>query len=434
MKAIDIALKDLTRSFRSAFAVIFMFGVPLLVTGMFYLMFGNMAQNGGFDLPKTKVVIANMDAGGPKFQLNPRNIPGGRKAETMGDLIVSILESDEMADLIEVAYASDPQIARTAVDSQQAQVAIIIPADFSEQFADVREGQAVIEFYQDPTLTIGPGIVKDLASHFMDGFSGAKIASQTAISRLSAHGVQADQDLAGQVAQQYVAWQQTSGHDENSAVPRLAILSPSGEVQANAQKAVPIGPIMAGMMVFFVFFIGANEAASLIREAEEGTLARILTTPTSQAILLTGKFLGVAVSLAIQVVLLLLASSFLFRINWGQPATVILVAFGLIVAAAGFGVMIMSFIKNSRQAGPVLGGVMTLAGMLGGLFTTGLPNLPATAAQVGLVTPHGWALQAWKLSLSGAGPVQALTPILVLAGLGLVFLAAGIALFRKRFA
>src|ERR1044071_7926771 len=145
MKAFDIALKDLTRSFRSAFAVVFMFGVPLLVSGMFYLMFGNMAQNGGFDLPRTKVIIANMDAGGPRFQVNPKNIPGGRKAETMGDLIVNILESDEMTDLIEVTFAADPEAARTSVDSQQAQVAIIIPSNFSNQFADVREGKAVIE-------------------------------------------------------------------------------------------------------------------------------------------------------------------------------------------------------------------------------------------------------------------------------------------------
>jgi ABC-type Na+ efflux pump permease subunit len=133
MKAFDIAIKDLTRSFRSAFAVIFMFGVPLLVTGMFYFMFGNVSENGGFDLPRTKVIIANMDEGGPRFQVNPKNIPGGRQADTMGDLIVSILESDELADLIEITFAPDPQTARTSVDSQQAQVAVIIPSDFSEQ-------------------------------------------------------------------------------------------------------------------------------------------------------------------------------------------------------------------------------------------------------------------------------------------------------------
>src|SRR5512145_3509795 len=114
MKALDIALKDLTRSFRSMFALVFMFGLPLLVTGMFYFMFGNIAESDGFDLPRTKVIIANMDEGGPKFQVNPKNIPGGREAETMGDLIVSILQSDEMADLIEVSFAADPQAARAS--------------------------------------------------------------------------------------------------------------------------------------------------------------------------------------------------------------------------------------------------------------------------------------------------------------------------------
>ena len=103
MKAFDIAIKDLTRSFRSAFSIIFMFGVPLLVTGMFYFMFGNVSESGGFDLPRTKVIIANMDEGGPRFQVNPKNIPGGRQADKMGDLIVSILESDELADLIEIS-------------------------------------------------------------------------------------------------------------------------------------------------------------------------------------------------------------------------------------------------------------------------------------------------------------------------------------------
>ena len=176
MKAFDIALKDMTRSFRSFFAVVFMFGVPLMVTGMFYLMFGNMAQNGGFDLPRTTVVIANLDEGGPEFQVNPRNIPDGRAAKTMGDLVVNILQSDEMSDLIEVRFAADAASARAAVDSQQAQVALIIPPDFSEQFADIEKGKAVIEFYQDPTLTIGPAIMRSILGRFMDGMSGVKIA------------------------------------------------------------------------------------------------------------------------------------------------------------------------------------------------------------------------------------------------------------------
>ena len=54
----------------------------------------------------------------------------------MGELVVNILESDDMAELIEVSHAPSAEFARTAVDTQQAQVAIIIPSDFSHQFAD----------------------------------------------------------------------------------------------------------------------------------------------------------------------------------------------------------------------------------------------------------------------------------------------------------
>ena len=103
MKALDIALQDMTRSFRSFFAVIFMFVVPLLVTGMFYFMFGNIADSGEFSLPKTKVIITNLDEGGPKFNIDTDNIPGGKDADTMGELVVGILESEELADLIEVS-------------------------------------------------------------------------------------------------------------------------------------------------------------------------------------------------------------------------------------------------------------------------------------------------------------------------------------------
>jgi ABC-2 type transport system permease protein len=194
------------------------------------------------------------------------------------------------------------------------------------------------------------------------------------------------------------------------------------------------GPIMAGMLVFFTFFIGANEAESIIREDEQGTLARMFSTPARLSEILGGKFLAVVVSLCIQVVVLLVASRFLFGIHWGQPAAVIPVAISLIIAAAGFGVMLMSFIKSTRQTGPMLGGVMTLTGMLGGLFTTGIPNIAAGFEKMTLITPQGWAMQAWKGALSGAGAAQVLTPVLVLVAMGLVFLAVGMILFRKRFA
>jgi uncharacterized phage infection (PIP) family protein YhgE len=258
MKVFDIALKDMTRSFRSAFAVIFMFGIPLLVTGMFYFMFGNIASNGGFNLPRTRVVIANLDQGGPKFQVNPKNVPDGKKAETMGDLIVSILQSEEMTDLIEVSFAPDAGTARTAVDNQTYQVAIIIPADFSKQFADL-DGEAVIEFYQDPTLTIGPAIMRSILNRFMDGMSGVKIAVNVFLDETDS----SDYALTGQVVQQYLDTSLALSDDLEGEL--LDVRAPSSAPQnetAESQNLLLniIGPIMGGMMVFYAFFTGASTA------------------------------------------------------------------------------------------------------------------------------------------------------------------------------
>jgi ABC-2 type transport system permease protein len=191
---------------------------------------------------------------------------------------------------------------------------------------------------------------------------------------------------------------------------------------------------MIAMTIFFTFFMGANTAESIVREDEAGTLQRLLTTPTSQAVILGGKLTAIVLTLVVQVAILLGASSLLFGIRWGQPLTVALVTLTLVVLAAGFGVLLMSFVKNTRQTGPVMGGVMTLTGMVGGLFTSGVPNVPDVFDSVRLITPQGWAMYGWELTLQGAGARGILAPIAVMLGFGALFFGTGVLLFRKRFA
>jgi ABC-2 type transport system permease protein len=142
----------------------------------------------------------------------------------------------------------------------------------------------------------------------------------------------------------------------------------------------------------------------------------------------------VFVTLVIQTAVLIAASSLIFQISWGKPLSIGFASLGLIVAATGFGVMIMSFIRNTRQTGPVLGGVLTLTGMLGGLMSNGMANIPEIMDKVALTMPQGWAMQAWKLSLTGSDMGALLLPMLVLLALGILFFAIGFALFRRRFA
>jgi ABC-type Na+ efflux pump permease subunit len=434
MKALDIALKDMLRSFRSFFAVVFMFVVPLLVTGMFYFMFGNLAQDGGFSLPRTKVVIANMDAGGPKFQVNPKNIPGGKRADTMGELVVNILESDDMADLVELSFAPDPSAARAAVDGQQAQVAIAIPEDFSKEFADVY-GEAVIEFYQDPTLTISPKIIRAIMDRFMDGMSGVKIAVRVFLEDATPE----EQQLTGQLVQQYLQVSLAEAEDVEADLLEVHApdTAPDGEPEQNANLLLNIvSPIMGGMMIFYAFFTGTSTAGSILREEEERTLPRLFTTPTPQAVILSGKLLAVFLTVSVQVGVLLLAARLIFNVHWGEASSVLLVAIGIVFSASSFGVFLNSFIKNSKQGGVLYGGVLTVTGMVGmiRIFAMGSSAASTLGETVSLLVPQGWAVRGLLQSLEGAGPGDLVVNTLALLAWSAAFFGIGVWRFNRRYA
>ena len=433
MKAFDIALKDLTRSFRSTFAVIFMFGVPLLVTGMFYFMFGNITDEGGFTLPKTQVVIANLDEGGPKFQVNPKNIPGGKEANSMGDLIVSILQSEDMADLIEITLVPSAETARTAVDNQESQVAIIIPTDFSHQFADV-DGKAVIEFYQDPTLTLGPAIMRSILNRFMDGMSGVKIAVNFFVDEAEPEQL----FLTGQVVDQYLEVSLAENDD-----PEVELLDVRNPVDGQKNDAAEnqnlllsiIGPIMGGMMVFYAYYTGTSTAQSILKEEEERTLPRLFTTPTSQATILTGKFLSVFMTVSVQIIVLLIAAHLIFGIEWGGFASVALMAIGIIVSASSFGVFVNSFLKDTKQGGVLFGGILTVTGMMGMIKIFAMNSAIANKMgdTISLLVPQGWAIRGLMQAMGGESFNNVALTVLVSFLWSAAFFAIGVWRFNRRY-
>jgi len=434
MKAFDIAFKDMLRSFRSFFAIVFMFIVPLLVTGMFYFMFGNIASGGDFSLPRTQVIVANLDEGGPKLRVNPKNIPGGREADTMGELIVNILESDDIAELIELSYAQDAASARAAVDTQQAQVALIIPQDFSHQFAD-QDGEAVIEFYQDPTLTIGPDIIRTIMNRFMDGMAGVKIAVNVFQDETS----QEDLVYSGLVVQQYL--DTSLALREKPEEDLLDVRTPSSGPQDETEDSQNIllsivSPIMGGMMIFYAFFTGASTAQSILREDEERTLPRLFTTPTSQATILSGKLLAVFMTVSIQVIVLLITAHLIFGVQWGDTSSVALTAIGIILSASSFGVFINSFIKTTKQGGVLFGGVLTVTGMLGmiSIFAMGSPNAAQMGDTVSLLVPQGWAIRGLMQTMNAEPVSSVLITMLALLVWSIVFFIIGVWRFNRRYA
>lgn len=423
MKTLDIAAKDLLRAMRSTAFVAMGFAVPLLVSGIFYFAFGNIGAGGnGFSLPTIRVQVVNLDEGGPGF--------------AAGQTLVQILTSEDLASLFQVTLADDPASARTAVDRQEADVAILIPADLTTAMFDPG-GRAAVELYQDPTQTLGPGIVKGLIQQFVDGFAGSKIAVEVARQQLGAHGQTLTDAAVQALAVQYGAWAADLGSSQQTGAAALVEVRPPAGASESADLLTSIvSMIMSGMMVFFVFFSGAATAQTLLQEEEGGTLSRLFTTPTPVSAVLGGRILASLATLVLQIVVLLVVSALVFGIAWGQPLPLALVTLGLVLLAASFGLFLASLLRNTRQAGIVFGGVLTILGMVGmiGIFTTGAPSASrGTLDIVSHLTPHGWAVDGYQRLLDGGGPGDVLWPVVVMLALAAAFFLMGLLRFRKRF-
>ncbi len=423
MKVLDIAFKDLLRSFRSLFAIGMMVVAPLLLTGLIYFAFSGVGGEQP-DMPAIQVGLVNQD-------VPPADVPFN-----LGQNIVEMFTDESVADWLVATHYPDAAAARAAVDRQEVGTAVLIPADLSAALLSGERGpDTAIVIVQDPTLAIGPQVVRDMITSLLDGFTGSGIALQVIQERGAELQPGAPMQV-GTLIEEYQSWyidfQRALFHEPDKAALRTVVPSASGGATAPMQQILTM--IMVGQMIFFAFYTGAYSMMSILQEQEEGTLPRLFTTPTNRTLILAGKFLAVFLTVIGQGAALMVFGRLAFGVAWGRPASAVLAVVGQVIAAAGLGVMLISLVKNTRQAGAVLGGGLTAFGMLGGLFTVGIQGMPAIFDTLSAFTPQGWVLKSWRVTIAGGAPGELLMPFAVSVAIGAIMFAIGAVLFRRRFA
>jgi ABC-2 type transport system permease protein len=262
----------------------------------------------------------------------------------------------------------------------------------------------------------------------MDSMSGAKVAVDVVIKQTGS----ADPVLIGQVVALYVA--AVPSGDQSATV--FDLHAPAAKKPATNTRSLIVGFIMAGMTIFYAFFTGTSTAQTILREDEDGTLPRLFITPTTHATVLGGKFLAVGLTVLVQMTVLLTLGRLIFAIQWGSLLPLALVTLATVLAAATFGIFIMSLLKSTHQAGTVLGGVLTVTGMLGmvKIFTMGSPSSPAWTDLASMVVPQGWAVRGLSQVMAAAHLNDILLTCLALLGMSVVFFLIGVLRFQKRYA
>jgi ABC-type multidrug transport system permease subunit len=132
-------------------------------------------------------------------------------------------------------------------------------------------------------------------------------------------------------------------------------------------------------------------------------------------------------------VVLLFAAHLIFKIQWGALPSVALMAAGTIVSASSFGIFFNSFLKSTKQAGVLFGGVLTVTGMLG-MIRVFATNSPGSAVDiVSLLVPQGWAIRGIVQSMHGEAVSTVLVTVLVMLVWSAAFFIIGVLRFNRRY-
>lgn len=408
-KILTIGWKDLLLIFRDRAALIMILVAPFLLTMGMGLVTGAFSSNDtGTGLADIPLVIFNEDAG------------------LMGENLVALLESEGLADLLEVKTAVSIPEARRQVDDDEIAVLVIVPAGFSAGI--IPDGQtglldeaAPIELYTSPARPISSGVVQSIVDGFANQVNTGMTAVTVSIAQLISNGLITPADINA-------AAQEMGAQLENGQItsPITIVRDNAAETGDNNNMMVLFAPGMALLFLMYTVTLGSR---SFLTERAQGTLPRLLITPTSNAQILGGKVTGIWLTGVAQVTVLIVASSVIFGLAWGNLAWVMVLIMMTAVAATGWGLLLASFAKTPAQITSLGTTLMLVFGILGGTF---LPAPDSGFLQMlSKITPHVWALDGFSILNDGGSLADILPSLLALLIMAAILFAASAFSFRR---
>lgn len=396
-----IGIKDLKLAFRDRAALMFMLLAPFLLTlglGFVTGRFSGGSTSGLSDIP---VVIVNLD----KAQL--------------GDALADVFYSDDYSALLEPAEADSPEAARRLIDEDQAAAAVIIPAGFSESIIPSREmldagafsaEPVQIEIYTNPARPTSAGVIKAFVDEFISRVEEGRIGSMTSILGIPGIETMSSLEVEGLTQEMFA---EADGQDFSSA----AIALRTDSQGADAVEFDPLAYMAPGMALMFLMFTVSYGGRSLLVEKIQGTLPRLLVSPTRPWQVLGGKVLGIFLTGYAQVGILIIASALFFQVRWGDPLGIAMLIAAAVFGACGWGLLLTALGRSTGQVGALGSAMMLIFGILGGTFIS-LEDMPAFVRAISAITPNAWGLDGFTTLALGGSLADLGKPILSLLVMG----------------
>ena len=404
-----IGLKDVKLAFRDTSALLLMLLAPFLLTIGLGFVTGRFSGSGSgvSDIP---VVLVNQDGG------------------SLGDALVQVFASDELDGLVQAGERQDPAEARRMVDEDQVAAAVIIPEGFSDSIIPTAGGAlnsatVAIELYGNPTRPTSVGVVRSVLEQFLSRVEVGRAAGEVVVTQMITHDLIDVQDAAA------AGEQMGSGMAESMQASSAITLeqNDTGEDTLDFDVLAYMAP---GMALMFLMYTASYGGRSLLLERSQGTLPRLLVSPTTSAQVLGGKVFGIFLTGAAQVFILILTSTLLFGLQWGDPLGVVVLVLAAVFAAVGWGMLITAVAKTPGQVSWIGSAIMLTFGLLGGSFIS-LDNMPSWFRVLSKITPNAWGLDGFTILGLGGNLSEILLPVLALLAMGVLLFGVAVILFSR---
>ncbi len=335
--------------------------------------------------------------------------------------------SQQIIEELERSTAVRPEVtdradAQKQFDDRRASTVFIIPAGVDAE--SLQNGTAEVELLKQPN-NINATVVERAVLTAIRRVSSAVSAAQNAVSQR-----EAKQPFASDMEKQayFDSSLEMAQNIQEDAPERVKTVEGATPDQVEYD---PRANSSAGQLITWVFIPLFGISALFAMERQQGTLRRVLTTPTRKATYLFGTILGQVLTALVQMTLLVLFGIFVMKLAWGnEPLALFVILTCAALAAAAFGTTMGTFVKTEGQAS----GLSIMFGMvfalMGGCWYP-LELFPSAVQNAVKILPTTWAMQGLlDIVLRGRGLVEILPEAGVLLGFAAVFFAVGVWRFR----
>jgi ABC-2 type transport system permease protein len=334
--------------------------------------------------------------------------------------------------------------AEAAVKAGVASVALIVPHGFGENpisfggangptiqllkdSSDMVAPQVIAGLLQKVAMTSMPDVMAEQGSKYMDEYAGGFTPEQK--KRIDA-GLEAlrRRDSAENSAQP------TAPADPNRADPNRGMPIPvtTRDVVGENKNNGMVSYYAAAVSVMFLLFTASSAGGTLLDEAENGTLDRVLSSRVTMGTLMAGKLCYCVLLAFSQLVVMFVWAWLVFKVDLiSHIPGFVVIGLSTAFAVGALGMLLASICRTRAQLGPLSTLViLTMSSIGGSMFPRYF--MPEAIQKVGLLTINAWAIDGFTKIFWRDEPVSHLWPqVAVLLGVGVALFAIARRLARR---